>query len=84
MMHCGDLWRIDGVDCVASPPKLNFDYFPGATLKIQAEFYSQGTADALCIEDSLGLPRGLEYSPSDIEKINFAYKGNLRRFVTPQ
>ena len=80
--HYDGGWAIDGVQCIVSPPKLDFDLMPKSIMSVEAKFYSKGTARTVWDEDVAEAQEHADFDPSYESKTAFAYKGNVE-FTAP-
>ena len=80
--HYDGDWTIDGVVCILSPPKLDFDLMPRSIMSVEAKFYSKGVAKTVWGEDVAEAQERAEFDPSYEAKTAFAYEGNVE-FTAP-
>ena len=77
MTHYDGGWTIDGVPCILSPPKLDFDLMPRSIVSVEAKFYSKGVAKTVWDEDVAEAQNYAEFDPSYEALTGFAYKANV-------
>ncbi len=61
--HRNAMWTIDGVQCIVSPPKLDFNTLPRGLSTVEAKIYSKGTAEDIWLEDTSAEQVGFEFDP---------------------
>lgn len=70
------LWRIDGKNCIRSPPKLSFEHFPEQVDGVWAKFFSCNCHRNIQFCRACWKPDHI----SDVnraDKLRFAYEGNI-------
>ena len=77
IMHYDGGWTIDGVPCIRTPPKLDFDLMPRSFVSVEAKLYSKGVAKTVWDEDVAEAQKYAEFDPSYEALTAFAYRGNL-------
>ena len=65
-------WTIDGVQCILSPPQLDFDLTPRSIVSVEANFHSKGVVKTVRDEDVAEAQEHAEFDPSYEAKTAFA------------